>query len=112
MGNRPIITIKQYNPDWYPPCFESREKYNEYMWTVARVGQPMDCNNYCLDCTHEYKLEMLKENRCEHKETIFVDWRILYKAPETEGQLVTNQNEPDVIGISNLSKFWGSPLYD
>jgi hypothetical protein len=104
--------IKPYNPNWYPPCFENQDKYNEYMWTIAKVGQPMDCNNYCLDCTHEYKIQMLKEKRCEHQETIFISWRTAHKTPETEGKLVTTQNEADIIGISNISKFWGSSLYE
>jgi hypothetical protein len=118
MGNKPLLTlpvraeIKPANPDWYPPCFETKEKYADYIWTVAKVGQPMDCDNYCMDCTHEYKIDMLKEKRCEHPETIFVDWRTLYRAPEVEGRLITNQDEADVIGISNVSKFWSSPLYD
>lgn len=113
MADRPIITIHSYNPDWYPPCFESKDKYDTYMWTVAKVGLPMDCNNYCLDCTHEYKIDMLKEKRCTHPETIFVEWRTAYKKEEElQGKMVSQQNEPDTLGISNLSKFWYNPLYD
>jgi len=112
MSSRPIISIKPYNPDWYPPCFESKEQHNDYMHMIRRVGQPMDSNNYCLDCTHEYKIQMMKENRCEHHETIFVQWRTTYKTPNTEGKITTTQDKPDVVGISNISQFWNSPLYD
>lgn len=107
-----MTTIKQYNPNWFPPCFESEEQYKEYIHTVAKVGQPMDWTNYCMDCTHEYKLEMLKQKRCEHPETIFVEWRTMSKTPEVEGALITSMHEPDIIGISNISKFWGSPQYE
>jgi hypothetical protein len=105
--------IKPHNPNWYPPCFESQEQHKTYMWGIARVGLPMDCNNYCLDCTREYKVQMLSEKRCEHPETIFVEWRNNYKRDEDiEGTLISPQNEPDVLGISNLSKFWNNPIYD
>ena len=113
MGNRPIITIKSYNPDWYPPCFESKEQHMNYLWTVVKVGLPLDENNYCLDCTKEYKEEMMCEGRCHHPETIFVEWRNTYKTPEgIEGQFISQQNESDVVGISNISKYWDSPLYN
>ena len=104
--------IKPYNPNWYPPCFNSEEEYKNYIWTVKQVGQPMDHNNYCMDCTREYKVQMMQEKRCEHQETIFVHWRTTYKGPKTEGTHKTTQGEPDVIGISNISRFWNSPLYD
>ena len=105
--------IEPCNPNWYPPCFESQEQHKNYMWSMARVGLPMDCNNYCLDCTRDYKVQMLAESRCKHPETIFVEWRNNYKSDdELKGTLVSQLNEPDVLGISNLSRFWENPLYD
>jgi hypothetical protein len=113
MGDKKVITIKQYNPDWYPPCFESKEQYKEYMWQSLRTNQPADPNNYCMDCTRKYKLKMLKEKKCEHPETIFVAWRSTYKDPkDVTGEFYTLQDKPDVIGISNVSKFWETPFYD
>jgi hypothetical protein len=111
MGNRPIINIKPYNPNWYPPCYESETQYKEYMHAMIMAGSPTDANNYCMDCTREYKIQMIQEKKCEHKETIFVIWRTPYKLAIAEGTVHTT-NEPDVIGISNISCFWGSPLYD
>ena len=109
MGDRRVITIKPYNPEWYPPCFESRVQYTEYMWQSHRTNQPHDPMNHCLDCTREYKIEMLKQKRCEHPETIFVVWRSSHKKDKPIGAIV---DEPDILGISNNSKFWETPAYD
>jgi len=106
------VAIQPYDPNWFPPCFMSKQQHLDYMWMIRRVGQPMDSNNYCLDCTKEYKAEMMCEGRCEHPETRFVVWRTTYKEPITEGKLSSKLNQPDVIGISNISKFWGSPALD
>jgi len=54
---------------------------------------------------------MMQEKKCEHPETIFVTWRTTYKKPTAEGKII-DTNELDVIGISNISRFWNSPLYD
>jgi len=105
--------ITPHNPDWYPPCFRSKEQHSEYMWQLNRVNQPFDPANYCMDCTHEYKIEMLKEKKCEHPETIFVTWKSTHREPEEVlGKLHTLQDKPDIIGISNASRFWETPLYD
>jgi len=105
------IKITQYNPDWYPPCFASQQQHKEYMFAVVQTGRPMDPNNYCMDCTRGYKVKMLREKKCEHPETIFVTWRTTYKQPTAEGRVVST-TETDMIGISDISKFWNSPLYD
>lgn len=109
MGDKRVITIKPYNPDWHPPCFESRGQYAEYMWQAQKANQPFDPMNHCLDCTREYKIQMLKERRCEHPETIFVLWRSSNKKDKPAGEV---PEEPDVLGISNNSKFWDNPTYD
>jgi hypothetical protein len=55
---------------------------------------------------------MLKEKRCEHPETIFVVWKSSSRSPKgTEGELHV-QEEPDILGISNNSRFWENPIYD
>ena len=110
--------ITPYNPDWFPPCFESKKQHRDYMWQVFRAKQPEDELNYCMDCTKEYKIQMLKEKRCEHPETIFVIWKNTVKFPKEEVRDIlvipthTDQEEPDVIGISNLSRFWNTSAYD
>ena len=109
MGDRRVITIKPYNSEWYPPCFENRNQYKDYMWQSHRTNQPHDPMNHCLDCTREYKIQMLKEKRCEHPETIFVVWRNSHKKDKPTGAI---PDEPDVLGISNNSKFWDNPTYD
>jgi hypothetical protein len=101
--------IKPYNPDWYPPCFESKKQHDEYMWQMQKTNQPLDPLNYCLDCTREYKIQMLAEKRCEHPETIFVVWKSSGKKDKLIGVI---PDKPDVLGISNNSKFWDNPLYD
>ena len=101
--------IKPYNPDWYPPCFESKEQHLEYMWQVRKTNQPFDPLNYCLDCTRDYKIKMLKQKRCEHPETIFVVWRSSNKKDKPPSIV---PEEPDILGISNNSKFWNNPAYD
>ena len=121
MGNRPIITIKPktetpsvteikpYNPDWYPPCFQSREQYRDYMWQSHKTSQPKDPMNYCLDCTREYKIQMRREKRCEHPETIFVVWK---SSKRKDKPISAIPEVPDVLGISNNSEFWNNPIYD
>jgi hypothetical protein len=119
MGNRPVITlkpkteieteIKPYDPNWFPPCFESKQQHDEYMWQMQKTSQPFDPLNYCLDCTHEYKVQMLKEGKCEHSETIFVVWKSSHKKSKFTGVI---SEEPDVLGISNNSRFWDNPIYD
>lgn len=100
--------ITPHNPDWYPPCFENKEHHQDYMFQVQRTNQPFDPLNYCLDCTREYKIQMLKEKRCEHPETIFVVWRSSHK----KHKVGVFTEEPDILGISNNSKFWDTPAYD
>lgn len=110
--------IIPYNLDWYPPCFESKEQHRQYMWQVFRTKQPEDELNYCMDCTKEYKIKMLRKKRCEHPETIFVQWKNSAKFPKEEVMNIpvmpthTFQEEFDEIGISNLSRFWNTPSYD
>jgi hypothetical protein len=101
--------IKPYDPNWYPPCFKNKKKHDEYMWQMQKTNQPLDPLNYCLDCTRAYKVQMLKEKKCEHPETIFVVWKSSNKKDKPTGSI---PEEPDILGISNNSKFWDNPIYD
>lgn len=110
--------ITPYNKDWFPPCFKSKEQHRDYMWQVFKAKQPEDELNYCMDCTREYKIQMLKEKRCEHPETIFVIWKTRVQQSKEEVNDIpvvpthSTQEDPDEIGISNLSRFWGTLAYD
>lgn len=55
-----------------PDCFESAPQWREYqrMW---RLSKGMGRVNYCTDCTPEYRDAMIKEWRCAHPQTIFVE---------------------------------------
>lgn len=101
--------ITPHNPNWYPPCFESKERHTAYMWQSHRTNQPHDPLNYCLDCTREYKVKMLEQKKCEHPETIFVVWRSSHKKDMPTGHIL---DTPDILGISNNSRFWDNPEYD
>ena len=101
--------ITPHNPDWYPPCFESKESHTGYLWQSYRTNQPHDPLNYCLDCTREYKVKMLEQKKCEHPETIFVVWRSSHKKDMPTGGVL---DTPDILGISNNSRFWDNPEYD
>lgn len=76
----------------HPDCFNNAIEYRQYVWLMRQSDSPTD-HGYCLDCSPEHKAQMLREGRCEHPETRFVIW-------------VNRQREPEVIGVSNLSKFW------
>ena len=107
-----IKILTQYKTWEKPECFHNAEQFKDYMWMVKRVRQPPDEENYCMDCTKEYQAQMVCEGKCAHPETRFITWRTTYKDPETIGTMVSNLNEPDVIGISKISRFWGSPSLD
>lgn len=76
----------------HPDCFHNATEYRQYVWLMRQADAPVD-NGYCLDCSPEYKNQMMQEGRCEHPETRFVVW-------------VNRQKEPEVIGVSNVSKYW------
>lgn len=76
----------------HPPCFDSASQYRQWLYLETQSAGPRD-RNVCLDCTPEYKDQMLKENRCTHPETRFVIWANKYK-------------EIEVIGVCNRSPMW------
>jgi hypothetical protein len=52
---------------------------------------------------------MLEQKKCEHPETIFVVWRSSHKKDTSAGEIL---DKPDILGISNNSRFWDNPEYD
>jgi len=106
------------------------------MRLIVKAKEPNDPKNYCMDCTREYKVQMLAEKRCGHPETIFEDWKKYYKTLEhikevsvrvisdegeistdsisltMEGEFHTTREEPDKIGLSTNSIYWAFTKYD
>lgn len=79
---------------WHPPCFNNSDEWNQWRlllrasWENMRVG-------YCIDCTPEYKMQMMCENRCLHPETQFIVLRNSKDADQVE-----------MVGVSNESVYW------
>ncbi len=53
-----------------PPCFETMAQFKE--WRAAAKACQTDRSDYCVDCTAEYKTEMMLQERCNKPETHFV----------------------------------------
>lgn len=80
-----------------PPCFESALQYRQYITLMRQSARPKD-DGYCLDCTPEFKTQMLEEGRCTHPETRFAFW----KDHATQ--------ELEIIGVCDTSRFWAAAL--
>lgn len=80
---------------WFPLCFQSKEQYEDYNALMNSSSNPSDnLGTFCMDCTPQYKTEMLECGRCEHPETRFV----LYKNHV--------EQEVEQIGVAENSRFW------
>lgn len=77
----------------HPACFESPDQYRDYIHLMRQSSNPKD-TGVCLDCTPEFKTQMLEEGLCDHPETRFVLWKNGF------------ENEVEVVGVSNQSRFW------
>jgi hypothetical protein len=60
---------------------------------MRQSANPKD-EGYCLDCSPEFKAEMLSAGKCAHPETRFVLWR----EPVTQ--------DLEMVGISESSRWW------
>lgn len=89
----PRKILSKPDAEFHPTCFESAAQYRDYVTLMRQAAEPFD-SSYCLDCTPEYKSQMLAEGRCNHPETRFVIWSS------------NTQREPEIIGVSNKSKYW------
>lgn len=96
-----ILFQKKKNPrevlnkpqGWKPMCFKSYEQYKDYIHLMRQSGNPRD-NGYCLDCTPEFKAEMMECGRCAHPETRFIPWKN------------AEEEEVEIVGISSDSRYW------
>lgn len=54
-----------------PLCFSSPRVFE--LWLRADMSLPLAnrCENFCTDCLPSYKVQMKREGRCEHPETVF-----------------------------------------
>jgi hypothetical protein len=79
---------------YYPPCFNSSREYSQWvlLLKVSNAGVNL---GYCVDCTPDYKMEMMCEGRCSHPETQFIVRRNSLERDELE-----------VIGVSDESYYW------
>jgi len=64
-----------------PLCFDSEAQYNDWIECCRLTEVSRD--NYCHDCTPEYKKKMINCGRCTHPETFFY-MRNLSKEAEKE----------------------------
>lgn len=79
---------------WYPPCFKDSDEFNHWRLLLRASGESMRVG-YCIDCTPEYKMQMMCEGRCKHPETQFV--------------VLRNSKDPDqveMVGVSSASVYW------
>lgn len=90
--NDPRRVLHGSHAQYHPPCFSNAAQYRQWMYLNTQATQPRD-KSYCLDCTPEFKDQMMKEARCQHPETRFVIW-------------ASRSRELEVVGVSNKSVFW------
>lgn len=93
VADRDPSTVKSKGFGWKPMCFKTYDQYKDYIHLMRQSGNPKD-NGVCLDCTPEFKAEMMECGKCEHPETRFVVWK-----NETEGEV-------EIVGISSESRYW------
>ncbi|CAB4195489.1 hypothetical protein UFOVP1298_22 [uncultured Caudovirales phage] len=59
-----------------PPCFRSMSEYKDYVvsFSLARSHEAAKIYrvDFCRDCNPVYKAKMMFEERCSHRETVFI----------------------------------------
>lgn len=78
----------------YPPCFESKEQYENWLDAVdPEMGSPPPARrdwplepNYCRDCNNDQRLRMCGELRCLFPDTKFIT--------------VGEDEDEEVVGVS------------
>ena len=78
----------------HPQCFNSASEYHQWLFFLQLSNETLRVG-FCIDCTPEYKMEMLRQDRCEHPETQFIVLREKNDA-----------NEVSLAGVSSASVFW------
>lgn len=93
VANKDPATSEKRGHGWKPMCFKTYDQYKDYIHLMRQSGNPKD-DGVCLDCTPEFKAEMMECGKCEHPETRFVFWK-----NETEGEV-------EMVGIGSDSRYW------
>lgn len=78
----------------HPACFPDAEGFRQWYLLLVLSGEHRR-SGYCLDCTPEYKTQMMAEGRCEHPETKWVMFKNRHEADQL-----------DVVGVSSESIYW------
>lgn len=55
----------------FPPCFDSFEAYETWLYHAATSDLADPAKSICMDCTPEYQAEMIFNGRCQFPETKF-----------------------------------------
>lgn len=58
-------------PDEFPPCFDSIEGYETWLYHAKTSDLAYPEKSFCYDCTPEYKAQMEAEGRCTRLSTRF-----------------------------------------
>lgn len=66
-GSVPIPPARALIP--HPPCFDSKEQWQQ--WHIADEVATHGRTQYCADCTPQYQIRMIDENRCVHPQVKF-----------------------------------------
>ena len=94
----PRLVLNKYMAGYYPACFNSSAEYAQWR-ALMRTSQEHMAVGFCVDCTPEYKMEMMSEGRCAHPETRFV-----LRSTKTFGT--------ELIGVSSKSIYWARIVQD
>jgi len=73
---------------YFPLCFSSEKQWLSWK-SIARFIKPHPAHTYCEDCTAQFKLEMIKQDKCSHQKVRFScddDGLICGKRPITKGK--------------------------
>ena len=86
-----------------PKCFDSLLQFRAWV-EQARVCSPLPPFSVCTDCTPEYKLKMMHENRCENPHIDFVERTT--KIDTKEGAVVYKfiEGEPNLERLALYKK--------
>lgn len=78
----------------YPSCFNSVDDYLVWKYLALKTVKKKLADNICMDCSPEYKREMVKQGRCQHPETKFF---VINRYKDKKYYM------SEMVGVSNLN---------